>query len=159
MSTNPHIMILKATEDGKDFEIQVDDRVIQSSAVLRNLVNLSNCEGPVNIPMSSYHLEKAVTFLNHYSGPLGPKDPEFEKNFFSKMTDEELGEFSRAVNYLDVDRFTQAIGDFLINEKLLFMDSKEMGEFLKVQDDFTPEERQQMKNYPLEYFTGTKIDR
>ena len=109
--------------------------------------------------MTSSHLEKAVAFLNHYSGPSAPKDPEFEKKFFSQMSNDELGEFSRAVNYLDVDRFTQAIGDYLISEKLIFMDSKEMGEFLKVQDDFTPEERQQMKNYPLEYFTGTKIDR
>lgn len=39
MSGNINFMILKATEDEKDFEIQVDDRVIQSSVVLKNLVS------------------------------------------------------------------------------------------------------------------------
>uniref|UniRef100_A0A914Y939 Uncharacterized protein n=1 Tax=Panagrolaimus superbus TaxID=310955 RepID=A0A914Y939_9BILA len=150
-----HKITLRSSIDPK-FSIEVDDRVIQSCTILRNVQEHTNDDGEVDVDMTQRQLQNFVDLHNHFPSADAPKDLEWTNNFFREMPETEFKELCWKADYLDSQRFLEAAGDFVLNQMENF-DVPEIQSYLNVVDDYTPEERRAMEEHPLEFFTGVSI--
>uniref|UniRef100_A0AC35F3K7 SKP1 component dimerisation domain-containing protein n=1 Tax=Panagrolaimus sp. PS1159 TaxID=55785 RepID=A0AC35F3K7_9BILA len=148
-------LILRSTVD-PEFTIEVDDRVIKSCSVLKNLQDVTKDKGEVPVEMSQRQLGKFVEFHNHFASVDDEKDLEYTNAFFEKIPEAELKDLCFKADFLDSQRFLEAVGDFLLH-KFENAEVDEIRRYLNVVNDYTPEERQALEDHPLEFFTGISI--
>uniref|UniRef100_A0A914Q4T8 SKP1-like protein n=1 Tax=Panagrolaimus davidi TaxID=227884 RepID=A0A914Q4T8_9BILA len=140
----------------RNFTIEVDERVINSCTILKNVQEHTNDNGEVEVDMTPKQIEKFVELHNHFATADAPKDLAWTNNFFAAMPEQEFKELCWKADYLDSQRFLEAAGDFVLNS-MENMEVPEIQNYLNVVDDYTPEERRAMEEHPLEFFTGVSI--
>ena len=163
-------LYLRSTVD-RDFTILIDNRVIQSCLILKDVVSkfffqcfifqafhyfsedISEVPPPIEVNLSKKQLEAFVAVHNHYSSAKTPNDLRFTIKLFKKYTDAEFKELAWKADIFDSDRFTSTAGDFMIH-RLKGMNVADIQKFLNIVDDYSPAERKAMKERPMQFFAG-----
>ena len=105
---------------------------------------------PIPLDCSARYLNLFIQLLDHYPTLTENHDAEFEKDLFSEFDDSELVECVKQLAILDSDFLLVSVADFIL-DRIKEMSHQKMQEYLELEDDFTPFEREMIRVFTFEY--------
>ena len=113
-------------------------------------LDLTDPREPIPIDCSARYLGTFIKLVDHYPTLIDDHDAEFEKDLFKNFNDLEISECVKQLAILDSDYLFDSIADVILN-RINDMEVEQIQQYLGLQNDFTPAERQLIKEHRLEY--------
>ena len=153
------------SSDGKIYE--VPDTILKKSTLLKELTTDNEGEVITLKEVNEECLKKIIEYLYHYkdfepkkfSTPSPPKtkekflkgilNDEWTFNYLNNLSIAEAIDMINAANYLQIDGLTNLLSAKLAYELSNGSDEEVMQKF-HIEDDLTPEEKEEFDKYPLD---------
>uniref|UniRef100_A0A914PEI0 SKP1 component POZ domain-containing protein n=1 Tax=Panagrolaimus davidi TaxID=227884 RepID=A0A914PEI0_9BILA len=116
MSQNPLKFIIQSKIDNQQFT--VDKKIIDSSALLKNICDITEITEPILLECPGNSLETFITLLNHYETCEDKHDTEFEKDLYDSVTSRDKQKLIKLIQdlcILDSDFFLDSISDYILH--------------------------------------------
>uniref|UniRef100_A0AC34G197 Uncharacterized protein n=1 Tax=Panagrolaimus sp. ES5 TaxID=591445 RepID=A0AC34G197_9BILA len=137
---------LRSEIDNQNFE--VDQKVIDASALLKNIAELTDVTEPIQIKCSSKCLDIFIKVIENSNVKSLAYD--LKKELFKKIEDENIVEIVKEMGILDSDVFFDFIAD-LILDRIDEMNMKEIQEYFDFEADFSENEKAHINGHLLDY--------